>query len=67
MPDFLAETLDAVIVTKKATVAKIRNKLDPGHKKHPTAFNNRLDRLCDAGLLKRRKNGREYVYEAVEA
>jgi hypothetical protein len=58
----LREALDAVTTIKDATAPKVRQKLDPKHKLHVTAFNNRLEDLWRLGLVERKKNGREWIY-----
>lgn len=59
----LTEALGAVRALKRATALTVRDKLDPWHKLHPTAFNNRLNDLVRVGLLKRMKNGKTGIYE----
>lgn len=62
LPDGTSETLAAVVKIGRATVLRVQGELDPNKILHPTAFNNRLARMAAAGLLKRERVSKSWVY-----
>lgn len=61
----LALTLAAVKKAKQATAPALHKALNPDGKLQVTTFNNRLNDLVGLGLLKRSRDGRTWIYEAV--
>lgn len=60
LPENLAETLS--LIRGKTTTEKLSAKL-PGVKR--TAQNNRLEKLRVLGLVKRERNGKEWIYSTI--
>lgn len=61
----MSETFACIKQNKEVTATSIAAVLDPDDRFHITTFNNRLVQLLDDGLIKRKRSGNTWIYEAV--
>lgn len=58
----LNEVLSLATNTDGITAISAKEKLDKDNNFHPSAFNNRLNHLVDLNLMRRERQGRNWVY-----